>query len=425
VPEGDNIHRTAATLDRWLAGRLITAARARSGGLPVHRLVGASVTAVEPRGKHLLLHLSSGDVLHSHLGMTGAWHVYTAGERWRRSDRQAGIVLEAGERVAVCFNAPVIEVLAGRDLRAHPWLSRLGPDVLGDELDLGAVRRRARDRQRAGAVQTAADLLLDQEVASGIGNIYRCESLFLCRVHPWTPVDALDDEEVDRLVATAADLLRSAAGAGPGVGGFRAGRGRTWVYRRAGRPCRRCGTPVRARRLGSQARTVYWCPSCQSPAGSTGDVPVWLQSAAVLKVEVATEVTDELLDAFGRLIPQLSTSSPPPGAPELAEMLGSPTTSVFLARDDDARIIGSLTLVVFRIPTGVRAWIEDVVVDGSARGAGAGAELTRVALDTAAAAGARTVELTSRASREAANRLYQRLGFELRDTNVYRKTLGS
>jgi ribosomal protein S18 acetylase RimI-like enzyme len=143
----------------------------------------------------------------------------------------------------------------------------------------------------------------------------------------------------------------------------------------------------------------------------------------VVRVDVATEVTEELLDAFRRLIPQLSSSSPPPGAVELSEMFASPTTSILVARDDAGTILGTLTLVVFRIPTGVRAWIEDVVVDESARGAGAGAELTEAALERAAVAGARTVELTSRASREAANRLYQRLGFQLRDTNVYRKSL--
>jgi endonuclease-8 len=273
VPEGDTVHRTAATLHRWLAGRQLTAARARSPGIPVDRLVGAFVTAVEPQGKHLLVRLSTGDVLHSHLGMTGAWHVYPAGERWRRPDRQAGVVLEAGDRVAVCFNAPVIEVLAGRDEGVHPWLSRLGPDVLGGQVDLADVRRRARLRHRSGAAQTAAELLLDQQVASGIGNVYRCESLFLCGVHPWSSTGELDDALLDRLITTAADLMRSNATNGR-TGGrrFDAGRGRTWVYRRAGRPCRKCGTLVRSQRLGSQARTVYWCPACQaapapSPAG--------------------------------------------------------------------------------------------------------------------------------------------------------------
>ena len=147
-----------------------------------------------------------------------------------------------------------------------------------------------------------------------------------------------------------------------------------------------------------------------------------------LSVEVADSVTPELVDAFARLIPQLSTSSPPPGKEELAELVGAAGTSVLVARlasDGETRgdVVGTLTLVVFRIPTGTRAWIEDVVVDESARGRGVGEALTEHALDIARAAGARTVDLTSRPSREAANRLYQRLGFTLRDTNVFRYDL--
>ena len=138
-----------------------------------------------------------------------------------------------------------------------------------------------------------------------------------------------------------------------------------------------------------------------------------------MTVSVADSVTAELVDAFARLVPQLSTSSPPPGKEELAEMVGAPGTSVLVARDGD-EILGTLTLVVFRIPTGMRAWIEDVVVDTEARGRGVGEALTTAAIEIAKEAGARTVDLTSRPSREAANRLYQRLGFTLRQTNVYR-----
>lgn len=137
-------------------------------------------------------------------------------------------------------------------------------------------------------------------------------------------------------------------------------------------------------------------------------------------VEVATEVTPELIDAFARLTPQLSRSAPPPTGDELAEITSSPATVLLVARGDDGTIVGSMTLVLFRIPTGMRAWIEDVVVDESARGRGVGEALNRQALRLAEEAGARTVDLTSRPSREAANRLYQRLGFVQRDTNVYR-----
>jgi ribosomal protein S18 acetylase RimI-like enzyme len=143
---------------------------------------------------------------------------------------------------------------------------------------------------------------------------------------------------------------------------------------------------------------------------------------AQVVVEEVVGVDDELVDAFARLVPQLSSSAPPPGAAELQEMLDSPCTTVFGARLEGV-LVGTLTLVVFRIPTGLRAWIEDVVVDDAARGHGAGEALTRAALTKSAALGATTVDLSSRPSREAANRLYQRLGFERRETNIYRYAL--
>ncbi len=140
-------------------------------------------------------------------------------------------------------------------------------------------------------------------------------------------------------------------------------------------------------------------------------------------VEEARRVTPELVEALIRLVPQLSRSSPPPAEHEMAEMLAAGGTRLLVARLGLSEpIVGSLTLVLFRIPTGLRAWIEDVVVDESARGRGVGEALSRHALRLAREEGARTVDLTSRPSREAANRLYKRLGFELRDTNVYRYT---
>ncbi|MEY4633395.1 MAG: hypothetical protein RLZ18_767 [Actinomycetota bacterium] len=139
-------------------------------------------------------------------------------------------------------------------------------------------------------------------------------------------------------------------------------------------------------------------------------------------VEKATAVTEELVSAFNVLIPQLSSSNPPPTSDQLADIISAPASVLFIARVD-GRIVGSLTLATFRIPTGVRAWIEDVVVDGDARGHGVGEALNKAAIDEAKSRGAITVELTSRPSREAANRLYQRLGFVARDTNVYRYTI--
>ena len=146
-----------------------------------------------------------------------------------------------------------------------------------------------------------------------------------------------------------------------------------------------------------------------------------------ITVEAATRVDKDIVEAMARLVPQLSRSAPIPSVEQLREIVDSPSTVLLLARDiaRGGEIIGTLTLVVFRIPTGVRAWIEDVVVDATARGKGAGEALSREALLVAALRGARTVELTSRPSREAANRLYKRLGFQPRETNVYRYSSAS
>jgi len=142
-----------------------------------------------------------------------------------------------------------------------------------------------------------------------------------------------------------------------------------------------------------------------------------------VSIEEAKAVDDALVDAFNRLTPQLSRSNPPPTRAELDEIVRSEASHLLVARDDDGAVLGSLTLVLFRIPTGVRAWIEDVVVDEAARGKGVGEQLNREALRIAKDSGARTVDLTSRPSREAANRLYQRIGFKQRETNIYRYDL--
>jgi ribosomal protein S18 acetylase RimI-like enzyme len=144
----------------------------------------------------------------------------------------------------------------------------------------------------------------------------------------------------------------------------------------------------------------------------------------VIVIETAAEATGEVVSSVARMLPLLSSSSPPPSVEEISEIVRSPATTLFIARDGDGGpIVGTLTLAIFRIPTGLRAWIEDVIVAAEARGQGCGELLTRAALDAARGAGATTVDLTSRPSREAANRLYRRVGFETRETNVYRFSL--
>ena len=244
-----------------MGGRTITAARTTVASVAAGALVGDRLDSVEARAKHLLMRFDSGRVLHTHMRMTGSWHVYSAGEKWQRPSWQARVVLEAGERMAVCFNAPVVELLAAGMERAHPAITGLGPDVLVDPLDLSEVRRRT----RAGPERTEiGDLLLDQRVVSGIGNIYRCETLFLGRVHPQRTIREIDDATLDRLVMDASRLMRANARPEACVGReFGLGPDERWVYGRSGRPCRRCGSRITSGRMGTQARTAYWCPRCQ------------------------------------------------------------------------------------------------------------------------------------------------------------------
>jgi endonuclease-8 len=231
----------------------------------MHKVVGSTIEAVEAQGKNLLIRFSCGLTLHTHLRMTGSWHVYPAGERWRKSAHQARLVLEAGERVAVCFNAPVVELFETRAATIHPSLKRLGPDLLAEgSLPLADVRRRARLRQ--GEHPTIAELLLDQQVAAGIGNIYRCETLFVCRLSPFTPSGDVDDDTIDRLWSTAAQLLRANATNSTVARDLGGGPERPWVYRRSGLPCRVCATLIRRADHGRVTRVLYWCPRCQHGA---------------------------------------------------------------------------------------------------------------------------------------------------------------
>jgi endonuclease VIII len=236
----------------------VTAARATRPGPQVERIVGSTIRAVETQGKNLLIRFDNGLVIRTHLRMNGSWHRYRRGERWRRGEARARLVIEVPGAVAVCFDAPVVELFEERAERLHPGLAPLGPDLLDPDWGPGETEealRRLRDPARAA--RPISEALLDQRALAGIGNIWRNETLFVERVDPFAQVADLDDATLTRLVATARRLLRTSAGVTPG-------RVPMAVYRRAGRPCRRCGTLLRTRPLaGEVPRTTYWCPTCQ------------------------------------------------------------------------------------------------------------------------------------------------------------------
>ncbi|HEX7222482.1 MAG TPA: DNA-formamidopyrimidine glycosylase family protein [Candidatus Limnocylindrales bacterium] len=258
MPEGDTLFRAAAGLRPHLVGRPVTGARARRPGPQIERVVGSTVTAVESQGKNLLIRFSNGLELRTHLRMNGSWHRYRPGERWRRAEARARVVLEVPGAVAVCFDAPVAELFESRAEGLHPSLSKLGPDLLdpafGEEHVAEAIRR-LRDSGRAA--MSISEALLDQRALAGIGNIWRNETLFAERVDPFVTVANLDDATLERLVRRAHELLRGSAAMPPGRGPMR-------IYGRAGRPCLRCGTLVRSGPTsGELPRTTYWCPRCQ------------------------------------------------------------------------------------------------------------------------------------------------------------------
>jgi endonuclease-8 len=263
MPEGDTIWRTARTLEGVLVGRLVSgfhsafpavADSARRLGL-----VGQRVAAVESNGKHLLVRFSGGATLHTHLRMTGSWHLYRMGAAWRKPARAARVVIQAGEATAVCFSAPVVELLPPGRAAAHPGLRRLGPDLLAP----GFAESEARERLRARPEVEVGAALLDQTALAGIGNVYKSEVCFLCGINPFRRVGDLDEAGLARLIETARREMRR--NLGPGMRRTRSAlsRERLWVYGRAGKPCLRCGTSVQRRLQGEQARATYWCPVCQ------------------------------------------------------------------------------------------------------------------------------------------------------------------
>jgi endonuclease-8 len=275
MPEGDSLSRIAVALRPHLAGRTVTLARARLPGPVISKVVGKRIAAVDTAGKNLLIRFDGGLELRTHLGLHGSWHRYRPGEAWRRPASRASLVLEVPGAVAVCFDAPVVELFETRTEPVHPSLGRLGPDLLAKDVDLDAAVARLGDPSNAG--REIGDALLDQRVVAGLGNVYKSEVLFLEAIDPFAPVGRLTPAQHRSVIERGRDLLVFNAREGAPAGrtttvdpktGARLAPTQLWVYRRAGLPCHRCGTPIKSAPQGRELpRTTYWCPKDQgSPA---------------------------------------------------------------------------------------------------------------------------------------------------------------
>lgn len=270
MPEGDTIHKIANFLKPRLTDQVVHdvtlaprfEARRERGRRSTTRVAGHAVTDVVARGKHLFIAFDNALALRSHLGMYGSWHFYAHDAAWRKPKKQASLVLTTEDTVYVCFNAREVEWVAAPSVRERVIDMRLGPDLTAGAPDPSTVVRRAREFLEPDT--PLVDVLLDQRVACGIGNVYKSELLFIRRHPPMTRLDEVDDETLAGCFGLATRLLGSNLGGGKRVTRReKDNAGRLWVYGRGGSPCLRCDGTIRYARLGKHHRGTYWCADCQ------------------------------------------------------------------------------------------------------------------------------------------------------------------
>ncbi|CAB4884056.1 unannotated protein [freshwater metagenome] len=260
MPEGDSVHRTATALRTALVGKPTVSFNAPRlvGPTPA---VGRTIERVTSHGKHLEIVWDDGITLHTHQRMTGAWHLYRSGERWHKPTRQLRVAIEVADWAAVCFNAPVVETYRQFDRHRHPGFGRLGPDLCQPNADLEECIDRLLDHVDPSL--PIAEVLLDQHIVCGVGNVYRCEVLWAVGISPFARVGTVSQDDARDIVQTAARMLRAnlATDRRVTVPGMREGLA---VYGRNGQRCERCGDTVQVKRIGEMNRLLYWCQGCQA-----------------------------------------------------------------------------------------------------------------------------------------------------------------
>lgn len=274
MPEGDTIFRAARALNRALAGQVVTRFETAYAHLASvdddKKVVGRTVERVEARGKWLLMYFSGDLILVTHMRMNGSWHLYRTGERWRRPRRDMRIVIETSDWSAVGFAVPVAEFHSAASVLRKTDIPALELDLLKQDFDFTGVISALKEH----ADEQIAEVLLNQRVMAGVGNVYKSETCFICGVNPFREVRRLDTSQLEQLVFMAQKFLAlNVAEDADGKISTYAGLRRTthtsnqsarlWVYGRRGEPCRRCGTAIEMRKQGVGARTTFWCPLCQ------------------------------------------------------------------------------------------------------------------------------------------------------------------
>ncbi|WP_373653271.1 Fpg/Nei family DNA glycosylase [Schlesneria sp. DSM 10557] len=262
MPEGDTIHRAATRLISVLNGQTINKAESAWLGPQASSLDGHNVESIQARGKHLLMILDDRRAIHSHMGMTGSWHIYRPGEPWQKPAHRAAITLNCPAVCVVCFTPKLLEILSESALRRHDYLNRLGPDLLAGKPTDEEVLSRFRQANNA-AIGMA---VLNQTIVSGIGNVYKSEVLFNLKIHPLTPASQLSDEQLLSIVSIATQMMERNLDGRPRTTRYTLDGGRYYTYGRGGKPCYTCGTPILVIRQGDAGRTTYFCPQCQPPS---------------------------------------------------------------------------------------------------------------------------------------------------------------
>jgi endonuclease VIII len=269
MPEGDTIYRSARALHRVLAGRVVTSFDTGLAKLARVNddtpLEGRTIEKVESHGKWLLIHFSGDLILVTHMLMSGSWHIYRTGERWRLPRNRMRVVIGTSEWDAVAFNVPIAEFHTARSLERSEQVPHLGPDILSSDFtgESGVERLRAYAREAPEA--EVGVTMLNQRVLAGLGNVYKSEVAFAAHVNPFRAVSTLSQTEMERIVELAQRYMKANV---TYDGNRRTTHAmdheeRLWVYNRQGQECRRCGASILMRRQGSQARVTYWCPECQ------------------------------------------------------------------------------------------------------------------------------------------------------------------